>query len=281
MAREIEEIYNEAITEKETVSSLDGLTSDNFQQLISKLSTNSKVAIWSLVFYIGAVMIWMFENLQDLFKRDVEYIMNTREYAQDGWYVYKALGYQEGYNTVLVNGIPQYDTEDENAKVVKYASATPNINRVTVKIAGDNAGNPVALSAAQAVAVKDYLTEIAPMGVPIDVITGGGDLLQQETELYYDAKIGLAVVQPRVEEAINTYLANLDFNGIFKVNAYIDALQAVEGVVDIKINSIAADNGSTIRAIERIYISRYGYMKVDPGYPLSDSNVIQYINADV
>ncbi len=74
MARTVKEIYNEMVLEKQSMSTLNGLHPgiDNAQTLLTDLTTQSKVTIWRLLFFVTAVGIWIHEKLFDKHKEEIE-----------------------------------------------------------------------------------------------------------------------------------------------------------------------------------------------------------------
>ena len=76
MARTIQQIFDAIIVEKETFASLSGLEPpvipDPSQDLLTELTSSSKVSIWKLKFWVQAVVIFVHESLLVVFKSDVE-----------------------------------------------------------------------------------------------------------------------------------------------------------------------------------------------------------------
>tara|TARA_R110000751_G_scaffold214362_2_gene317863 strand:+ start:530 stop:835 length:306 start_codon:yes stop_codon:yes gene_type:complete len=67
MAGTISEIYDSIITEKQTMTSLNDLQPniDSSQDLLTDLTSSSKVAVWRLWAFITAVAINVFEIIHD------------------------------------------------------------------------------------------------------------------------------------------------------------------------------------------------------------------------
>ena len=77
-----------------------------------------------------------------------------------------------------------------------------------------------------------------------------------------------------VEDAVNTYLANLDFKGIFRVMDLTDAIQAVSGVVNavattIECKTFTGAYSDILVTASQSYTAYAGYMKVDSSFPLA------------
>ena len=156
MARTIEEIYNEMATEKNNFSVLNQLQPniDDFQSMLTQLSTTSKVAIWRLMIYIVAVGIWALEKSFDLHKA---WIINRALEIQTGtvfWYASKCLDFQYG-DAIQWNGSNyQYPTINEAIKIVKLVSVREVGTKVVIKVANLIGSNAVPLTIGELTAVE-------------------------------------------------------------------------------------------------------------------------------
>ena len=112
MSRTIKEIEDAIIAKRE--------------ELIPELST-SQSAEWRLWIYIFAYGTWLFEQIMDLFKSDVEEILANKQPGSLTWMVEKAKEFQLGHSlTVNSKGVLGYALTDEEAQIVKHASASEN-----------------------------------------------------------------------------------------------------------------------------------------------------------
>jgi len=64
------------------------------------------------------------------------------------------------------------------------------------------------------------------------------DRLFLAADIYYNGAYS-GVISATVIEAIDTFLSNIDFDGIIRVSKLIDAIQSVPGVTDVAINDLA------------------------------------------
>ena len=108
-------------------------------------------------------------------------------------------------------------------------------------------------------------------------MSGNGDLLRIEYTIVYNPIVPLAILQPNVYAAIENYISNLPFDGIFRVQHLYDAIQNVDGVVDIVVPSNAVKTRLSAIAqfvnIQTNHVPTYGYYKIDTtaGNTLNDT----------
>jgi hypothetical protein len=273
----IAEIFNQMVEEKKTLPSLDGLAepagADHARNLLNELNTESKVSIWRLFLWIPATAIWVFMQLLDKFKVDVNTLIAARtNYGHPLWYRDEALNYQHGYQLLWRGSKYYYQVNDESAKVVKFC-ATQLIDRTcVVKVAGaDGSGNIVQLPSAQRVGLNAYLQKIVPAGARFELRSIAPDDLNLTVQAFYDPLVlsnnGSLLSDPSrfpLTESVNNYLSNLKFNGEFSRTALVDAMQAATGIVDPILTASTARFGSNNFAdTGNHYIPRAGYLRLN------------------
>lgn len=244
MARTIEKIYNQMLSEKENFSELKKLQPNisSFQSFLTDLTARTLMPIWRMLFYIFAVAINLFESVLDLWWDNI--LAKKKEFATGtvDWFVDKILNFQYGYPIIWNDNQFQYPNIDENAKIVKYVSIVQTNNIVTAKVAKDNSGVPEKLTSDEVTSLQAYLNQIAFLGIWLNVLSIDTDLLDLEISIFVNGTQlntqgedidGNLVVQ----DAINNYLATLNFQGTFLVLSLIDAIQKVTGVTNVVVNS--------------------------------------------
>lgn len=292
MARTINQIYDEMIAEKQLNSALSGLQPniDTAQTLLSDLTSASKVAIWRLIFFTIAVGIWTHEKIFDLHKQEIETRANELITGTLRWYRDTALKFQ--YGDILVWNAQflrfEYPTGSTGAKIIARASAIETAganNQVRIKVAKLNSSNILEpLSPSEETAFTTYMNRIKFAGTNLSVTNIQPDQLKLEINIFYDPLIltstGELILTPGtfpVIDAVNNYIANLPFDGVFNINAFIDAMQKADGVIDPVLNSCQAHTGGNAYApTGQNYISNAGYLEIDPAFPLTDPAVIIY-----
>lgn len=271
--RKWQEIYDAVVTAKDAEATLADLLpagSDSIQ-LLTAITSGSKVEVWRQLAVIFATAHMEQEGLIDLYKIDITDIAAKSRYGTDRWYYDMTLKFQLGHILVEENGAIKYNTIDPVAQVVKFCAIGRAAGKVIIKAAKGEASNPQQLSTEELTGLQDYWNEIAPFMINVQVISSPADLFKADMTIFYDAKIGKSVIQPLVEAAINSYLTGLDFRGNFKTNELIDRLQAITGVVDVWVGLLEGKDSlsSSFLQINRLYPARAGYMRVDPVSPLA------------
>ena len=265
MARSITDIQQSLISQVQADATLGPL-----------LTSTSKVAIWRLWTYISAVCQWTIENLQDIFKSDVNTTIATLKPHTPKWYASKVLAFQFGYDLPADSDV--YDNTNLTAdqitasQVVNYVAVVEQGKFLRIKVATLNNGDLAALPNDQLTALIAYLQLIKDAGVKLLVTTGAPDGLKLSADIFYNALVlnangnrndGTAATP--VQDAINNYLKNLPFNGVFALQSLDNILQAVDGVTLINFTGASAQFG----------ILPYSSFAV---YYLPDSGYLRFIN---
>lgn len=275
MARTIAEIYDEIITEKQNQAALNGLQPaiDDSQTLLDDLTTTSKVAIWRLWAFITAVAINVHENIFDLHKAEINARALEIPTGTPIWYYEQSLLFQYG-DTLTWNGTQYvYSVITPANRVVKLVAVVDIGFQVRIKAAKlDGNGDPIPLSAAELSAFEGYILKIKFAGTATSVTSAVADDLKVDYFLKYDPLIlapnGSRLDDPSVfpvEDAVKDYAAGLPFNGVLSLAEMTDAVQAVEGVLDVTLNVAQAKFGALpYTQINKQYTPDAGYLALDP-----------------
>lgn len=283
MARSIADIFNATVTEKQTLATLDTLIENSasgattpFKRLLNDVSSQSKVAAWRLWIFVISVAIWVHEKLWDLFKEEIEELALQAISGNTYWYLRQVYSFQYGHDLALINDKFQYAVIDEDTRIITRAAIVDANGELRIKIAkSDNMGNPTPLNNAEKNAFTAYMNKIKFAGTKLLIINDSADQLRFNLDLYYNPLIGYENVKTNVENAINTHLANLEFNGALNIIKFTDSIQSASGVIDLVIRSIEARYGELeFIAIERQYVPNSGYLTIIGGLPLNNSVVL-------
>ena len=228
MARSIALIKQQMIDAKNAEAALAGLTS------------TSQTAIWNLWFYIVAASINVFEQLQDVFKSELETIQNNARPGTEQWVqsMTNKWQYDGTYPQIigLVDLVPTYPTVDATKRIVTRCSVTTDTNKiVNIKVAKSEP--PAPLSSPERTSLVGYWNVVGVAGVSYNIISADSDKIEIVGDIYYDGQYALTIAQA-VKDAINNYLSTLDFNGNVYVTKIEDAIQNVQGVKDVKLSAI-------------------------------------------
>ena len=259
MARTIQEIQTAILAEKAKHS------------VLNSLNSPSATAIWQLWVYVTAVCVYEFEKLLDLYKAEIEQKNRNAIVGRASWYAAKALEFQYGDSLVVVDGVVRYATLDPSKQIVKRAACKGGANSILKVATLNGSGGVMPLDNSQLAAFTDYVSNFMFAGTNLVILSQATDLLRLTLEVYYDPLLAVDTVKANCIVAIENYLANLDFNGILKVSALEDAIQAVAGVKDVFIQTIEAkENAGVYAPVVRAYQTVAGYIQIDTAtYPLA------------
>ena len=281
MARSISDIKKEMTTafakERAVVNAYGLDTRKTFDQQFSAVS------IESILFYVFAVAVWAVEVLFDKHATEVDKRIEQLEPHTLRWYVNKVKAFMYGYR--LMEDSDQYNTSDmsetdiEKAQVVKYAVATEDKTVVYIKVAGqtDN-GKPCLLNKSQFAALKSYVNTIKDAGVSVQLRNEEADLIKISLVVYYDPTLmnergELSDGSKPVDEAVQSVITNLPFNGIFRNTDLLEAVKAIPAVVVVDIDS--ANGGiQTKSRTAASYTQVVGYNRPYSGYYEIDGETV-------
>jgi hypothetical protein len=226
MARTVQQIKQQMIDAKNAQSSLNDLTS------------TSQTAKWNLYYFIVASCIAIFEQLQDVFKTDLETIAASAAPSTPQWTRNKVLQFQTGDIAELNTStfVIEYPTLNTANQILTRCAVITAPNRtVLIKVAKNDPPEPV--SAPELAELQSYVETFNPAGIAFTLINENPDLMAVEATIYYNGQYS-AVIQTNVVAALENYMANLPFNGVITTQAVVDAIQAVEGVSNISLSRI-------------------------------------------
>ena len=220
------------VTEKQKYSALDGL------------NTSSITSIWGLVFYVIATISNKLDSLFDDHKMEIQTILATDKAHRLAEYRQMALEFQFG-RSLMSDG--NYDntgfTDEEiaDSKIISQAAATEtNIDGIQVIRIKVVTGSTIwtQLSDVQLRAFSAYMERKKDGGVKVECTSQTPDNLKLNIDVWYDPTIltndGKRVDGANdnsVQDAIRSYLQNLEFNGEYANVRLMDTLQKIDGVV--------------------------------------------------
>lgn len=250
-----------------------------------QLTSISKRAYFNLLTFIFATCTFLLESLIDIFKTSVEATAASAAPASQAWMQAQVLKFQ--YSPVvpqivqLINFAPAYTTVDPTLQIISRASVVTTVaGAVLIKVATGNPPGP--LNGSQLSALQDYVDMV---GATIDytVSSSAADELYIQADVYYQGQYS-AIISQNVILAINTYLANLPFNGQLKASDIELTIRNVQGVNDCVLKNVSARTDSEPfvdgiflvqdeQWISRVYSAFAGYIipETTTGDTLADS----------
>jgi hypothetical protein len=207
-----------------------------------------------LLTYVAAVADGTLEQLWDAYRAEIEALVLTAPPQTFPWFRSRMLQFQFSATDPQVlefdpiTLLPVYPTTDTNLQVIKYCTVKPGAFGTTrILVAAQVSGLPADLDATYPgalAAAQSYVNLIAVPGLVYNVITGDADEIEVAADIYYQGAYS-AVIQSRVEAAINAYLTGLPFDGIVLLTGIQEAILGVEGVNDVVFTTVKARAATT------------------------------------
>lgn len=262
MARTLEQIQNQIISLINTIPELAELAANN-----------SRRAIWRLFVFVQSAAILTLEQLIDVFKTENETLIAQGTPATPLWIVDRVNKFQYSSTNPqvvqLVNLVPVYPTIDESLQIITRVGVTSTLaNNVLIKVAKQEP--PIALTAQELASLQSYINTIGIAGVNYICSSTNADQMFIDADIYYDGQYSNTIVSTTIT-TIQNLLANLPFNGNFKVSDLEIAIRQIVGVTDVVLNNISVRTDSQTIAegvklvqgnavISRLYPTKAGYI---------------------
>ena len=243
MARTIQQISDTIISRIQSEPLLAGLTS------------TSKTAIWRVFVYCVAYGVWILETLFDTHKAEIDTAIANQKKGSPLWYRNMALAFQFGFDLVPDKDYfdnANYTQEQIDAsKIIKYAAYGESQveSRLIIKIATENSDGVLSpINDIQKTAFDSYFKEFNYAGVKYTIINYAPDRLKLNLTIKVDPKVidmsgtkilmsAIDVGSKPVEEALKQFMKELPFDGKLVLNALVDKLQKIQGVVNPVLDS--------------------------------------------
>lgn len=201
----------------------------------------SAVSLENLLFYIVAACHYVLESIFEKFTQDVEQKISRAVVASIPWYFDKAKAFQYGDALVLNPRTFGYEYAkiDTLKQLVKYVAVRDRGASIEMLVSAEQDGKPTPLSDEILTAFKHYINAIKIAGVVINVRTRKADELSIAVKVVVDplkinrTGVDIASSEKVVEHAIENYLADIVYGGTFNKTKLVDAIQRVDGVVDV------------------------------------------------
>lgn len=220
----------------------------------------SAVSLESILFFIVAACCHVMEALFDRHRQDVDEKIGCAVVASVPWYYKVARQFQYGDALAFDEATSQwrYPTEDEKKRLVRYVAVRDRGTSIQVLASADKDGLPEPLSADVLTAFKHYMNRVKIAGVVLNVRSLPADRLVIRATVQVDTLVlttgGTRVDDGSrpVEDAIRRHLRGITYGGVFNKTRLVDAIQAVQGVVDVTLEGCEcrADGEASFHAIQ-------------------------------
>lgn len=247
------------------------------------LTSTSKLAVWQNWKYIVSFIVNLFQKENKAFEEEMDEKAKLYQVTNLQWYRQITLDFLYGKALVWNDDIMRFEQlldEGENSedfKIVDYCAAVKTPGKVRIKVAKNISNTPGQLTTPEKDAIESYLLKMQGASDVIELVNNVADDIRIEIDVYVDpllidksnGELHADGTSP-VDEAIDNYLKNLEFNGAFVLTKFDDAIQSAQGVIDIKRVSIESRFG--VAAYEDIDVQ----LIADAGYFKIDSLIINY-----
>ena len=273
-----------------TLSEIFALAKDyrNEHLELTEFQNSSKMSVLDAITWTTSACIWAFENIFDVFKVDIAKDLENRINGTPAYYANALLKYQAGDDLEMnEEGTSfSYATIDETKRIVSkvaYSEVSQDgfyDKQLLLKIATGDAGSYEQIGQDDLVKIRAYINQIVFAGTSLKIVSRKGDILIPRVTVYHDGAVTNDEVFDNIATSLNEFIAKMDFNGVVYAQKVVDAIQSVEHVVDVYVDSEATDHqgifvaqhnddnhlievasGSYEKKIDRYFIPNSGYIK--------------------
>ncbi len=232
MARKINDIYSEIVTER------------NKRLELSEFASDSKLSIMNGIAWCVAAAIFSFESLLDLFMVDISKVIENRVNGTPIYYINAVKRYQKGDELQvredgLAFGYAESDTTKQIVTQASYIESTSDINidnKLILKVATGESGKLSAIDSEELVLIQSYINKIKFAGTRIEVISREGDVLIPRLSVYYDGAVLESEIYSLIEEQLNLYMQSITFDSTIYLSDIITTIGKAAHVKDVYIN---------------------------------------------
>lgn len=235
MSRTINEIYKQAVEER------------NKRLELNEFKSDSKMSILNGITWAFSAVIYSFETLLDVFAVDISTTINNRVNGTPVYYANALLQYQKGDTlSVREDGLAfGYTTIDETKRIitqVSYSESSSDVNldnKLIMKVATGEKGSLSSITPEDLVMINSYINQIKFAGTRIEVTSQEGDVLIPKVTVFYDGAVMESELYDSIDEKLNDYIMNIEFDSSIYVSKIIDAIKKANHVTDVYIDSEA------------------------------------------
>lgn len=241
---EIKSVMTDSFLENEVIIEKYGLDPNkSFAQQFSKVSLEN------LLFDLIAFSIWLLEGIFGKHKSEVDQALAELKPGSSKWYRRKALDFQ--YGVELLPDSDQFNNKEltaeeiERSKIISYAAVVDaeTESRLVIKIATEKEKELTPITEAEFEAFEAYFAEIKYAGVALTIVNYEPDILQLSIRIFRDPLVltdkGMSILTGKypVQEAIESFMKELPFNGELILQDLANRIEQTEGVKIVQIDS--------------------------------------------
>jgi hypothetical protein len=247
-------------------------------------ASTSQFAEWRLWVSIFARAIWAFENILDIFKVEVQTIIERKQPGTLDWYHEKSLEFQgqnigggvfQGDNLVVDNGVLRYETPDPSRRLITQAALSAGSGTLAIKLAKqDGVTTYQKLTSSELVAFAVYMDNIKYPGTTVNLISADADVITYDLEIVYDPVLTTVTVEANVLEKMEEFRTSLGFDDRLYSQKLVEKIMEAEGVVTVSIDGLDAYGYSTqtTTPVGIMWQLESGYFNFDPASTFTFTN---------
>lgn len=268
----------------------EAVESKSRERFSDKLDT-SGASEWGLWIGILSYCIWIFNNILNLFKRDVEASIQSKKMFLLPWYAKMIKEFQLGDSLVTdKSGITSYPVVDEKKRIIKHVTIRETTEGLSIKVAKEIDDNgvkklaPLNRATDEFIQFKRYVENRKAPGTKIEYISLGPDVIYLDADIYYDSLYipmsgdnAVDSVKGNVLKTLEEYKESLGYEGIIYVSDLEKRLSDTDGVVTAKINLIKGTQGSAVTTFDVAYILKSGYFNFDDSVVVNMHNSADFL----
>lgn len=207
--------------------------------------TFSSVSVENILLYIVAACIYSLEAIFESFRTEIDERIDKSIIPSLKWYETEALKFQLGDALVYdeTTRMYGYAVTDSTKQKVKHCTVYDRGSYLSMLVSGDEGGLPVKLGEDVLEPFREYIARIKIAGVIVNINSFDADTVKVRAKIQTDPMVlnafGQNIISRSypVEDAINAYLTA---NGTLNKTKLTDAIQAVDGVVDVVLEEVQA-----------------------------------------
>lgn len=217
----------------------------------------SSVSIINLLLYVVAAAHHIMERIFDSFKVEVEERIAAAYPGSISWMWNRAMEFQYDENAnayFLENGV--YEHVDTSKQIIKYVAVIEEYNTVQIKVSGENYK---ALTPEQLGSFEAYMNALKFAGVKLAVSSLDSDDLTLKLRIWRNR-----LTMPKddeakkaIETAVVGYLNNIRYGGRFNKTRLMDAVQMIQGVEDVTIESCVFEAHDSATTTTELNVQNY------------------------
>ncbi len=233
--------------------------------------STSKHADWKLWRSIFAYVIWLFVQVLNRNKSEVEALAQSRHTGNIEWYYSELMKFQgEEVDGQFVmdelvvdnSGVAQFTSVDENRRLITHMSLAETAEGVLhIKAAKTEGDNVVRLTDSERLSFMGYIRKIKYPGLRWALTADNPDIIRYDMTVYHKS-INPSEVQNEIIQIMKGYQNTLGFDDKFYPQRFVEHIRKnVCDVVTIKLNVLQAKTATEDSFVDVgvVYTLKAGY----------------------